>query len=440
MANYVCHQCGSPFVRHSRGVVRERRKHFCSRICSDVWKRTAYVRSDSTRALERIARAARALIPPTERTPRKRRTKLHPAFGESKTLREWASDDRCVVHMDTIYRRLKRGWPLEETIATPSSKVASDVIEAFGESKTAREWGADDRVKVKTAVWRARIDVGGWDPEEAFVTPLGHVFRGETLEALRRISLEQLQNNVIKPGIEKYLVPLLGYRGGLSLGRVHRLWNFTLAVRAAEAESVTQAIKMQFDPEFAHLCEPERGLHNSSLYSFWSRIQQTKKVSDLEPGLRDYLDQINPRSFTLIPVAVESRWPTTAFWRTYVGRPRRPRLIDTAPRSLFYPYLIHKPKGEGGEWDMLVAINNAVPRGLPDHIRADVCQDICVAILAGELQLEDLKGELRGYIRKVTKMHPLKYGDVSWDAVISSDDDRTFGDVYSAEVAGHEWA
>jgi hypothetical protein len=43
------------------------------------------------------------------------------AFGESKTLRAWANDPRCVVRYPTLRDRFQRiGMPLEEAMTKPS--------------------------------------------------------------------------------------------------------------------------------------------------------------------------------------------------------------------------------------------------------------------------------------------------------------------------------
>ena len=39
------------------------------------------------------------------------------AFGERKSLADWAEDDRCVVERKTLWRRLKDGWNVEDAIA-----------------------------------------------------------------------------------------------------------------------------------------------------------------------------------------------------------------------------------------------------------------------------------------------------------------------------------
>lgn len=46
--------------------------------------------------------------------------KRYEAFGESKTIRQWVDDPRCSVGYQGLYRRLKNGMPPEQAIATPA--------------------------------------------------------------------------------------------------------------------------------------------------------------------------------------------------------------------------------------------------------------------------------------------------------------------------------
>jgi hypothetical protein len=38
------------------------------------------------------------------------------AFGETKTINQWAEDQRCVVNRHILYKRLFRKWPPERAI------------------------------------------------------------------------------------------------------------------------------------------------------------------------------------------------------------------------------------------------------------------------------------------------------------------------------------
>lgn len=68
--------------------------------------------------------------------------------------------------------------------------------------------------------------------------------------------------------------------------------------------------------------------------------------------------------------------------------------------------------------DFMAAVDNVVPRGLPDFIRSDVCQDIMVALLEGSLKLKNLKEGAKVHLREYNKMFPDKFGPVSLDAPI----------------------
>lgn len=49
--------------------------------------------------------------------------KMMEAFGESKTLRDWSRDARCKVGLRTLRNRLSiNGWEIERAIATPPTE------------------------------------------------------------------------------------------------------------------------------------------------------------------------------------------------------------------------------------------------------------------------------------------------------------------------------
>lgn len=75
-----------------------------------------------------------------------------------------------------------------------------------------------------------------------------------------------------------------------------------------------------------------------------------------------------------------------------------------------YPYVIGR-KLEGTE--LVLAVNNVVPRSLPEQIRSEVCQDLLVAILSGELDAADLGKKASVYLKKAFRMFPTRYGAIS---------------------------
>lgn len=45
------------------------------------------------------------------------------AFGEEKSIADWAEDSRCETNTVNLYKRIQEGWDHEEAISTPTSKT-----------------------------------------------------------------------------------------------------------------------------------------------------------------------------------------------------------------------------------------------------------------------------------------------------------------------------
>jgi hypothetical protein len=90
------------------------------------------------------------------------------AFGETKTIHEWARDPRCNVVYSALVTRLDRGWDAERSITTPAETRPLRRITAFGETKNLSAWARDPRCKVTRRVLERRIDAGQ-QPEAAMM-------------------------------------------------------------------------------------------------------------------------------------------------------------------------------------------------------------------------------------------------------------------------------
>lgn len=98
------------------------------------------------------------------------------AFGETKSIALWTRDSRCSVPYSALFFRLDHGWPTEEAIITPSGALRgrqrkAKKIVAFGEAKTLVEWAADPRCNVRSNTIELRIVKYGWDAEKAITKP-----------------------------------------------------------------------------------------------------------------------------------------------------------------------------------------------------------------------------------------------------------------------------
>ena len=129
--------------------------------------------------------------------------KMIEAFGETKSVTEWIEDPRVVVVANVFLRRIQHGWTSEASLTTPVSATRGKrdgnamQYEAFGELKTLREWAQDERCQVSEMTLRKNLQAD-MPMEEAFQyrrKPGRHFigthddFSGEVTEVSQVISL-----------------------------------------------------------------------------------------------------------------------------------------------------------------------------------------------------------------------------------------------------------
>jgi hypothetical protein len=225
------------------------------------------------------------------------------------------------------------------------------------------------------------------------------------------VSLKKLEGAVIKPGLEKHLVPLTRYKGGLNLGRAHRLVNLLVAAMEQDCNLPDITQRLQRNPEFSHLCGPDKAIQNLGLYGFLSRLEDNPKATQNIPYLFDYVRGLGGHRFELQRISEAQI------------RARNSNRGSTAKSTpLLYPFLIHDAGRP--EHDLLKKVNAAVPKGLSPDLRADICQDLIVGILCGDFSEDDLALPAKEMTRRIYKMFPTKYGPVSLDATLGSSDLR----------------
>lgn len=319
---------------------------------------------------------------------------------------------------------------------------------------------------------------------------------------MKFVPLSKLENKLIRPGFEEHLKPLLRYKGHLSLGRAHRMWNLIISGMEHEATSSDITQRLVLNPHYSQLCCPDKPVTQLSLSSFRSRLVDNPRVTAEAPGLAGYLDWFIPpykrigsltrlsdppdgfataaerRSIAWAAREYEASYEVCERWFRELGLvstrqlKRRPDSFAAAARGkslswaaeryevsyliarrwfeevhiepirtrivapkLIYPFLIH----DGGkpEHDLLRKVTAVVPRGIDPSLRADMCQDLIVGILAGELAEDDLLLPGKELTRRIWQSAPTRYSDRSLDEVIAGDD-FTLMDTLADE--GRDWA
>lgn len=247
------------------------------------------------------------------------------------------------------------------------------------------------------------------------------------------LDLSTVKNRIIETSeidLRGMLRPLLLYRGNITEGRTRSMWNMVASMMDANVPSVTEAVKMARDAgDYRHLCGVHsKSVPNGAFSAILSRIVFTPAVHSLIPGMKEYAKHLAHSSgaflYRLEPIP------------EFVGRVRSHRLwrLDKSllphsqrqPAALeYYPYISGPPRDEH---EMLMAVDKIVPRGLPNDVRSDVCQDMIVAILSGDATLENLKGDTGKYLKQFWQMFPSKYGPLSLDGVVPGTDDLRLSD------------
>jgi hypothetical protein len=68
--------------------------------------------------------------------------------------------------------------------------------------------------------------------------------------------------------------------------------------------------------------------------------------------------------------------------------------------------------------ELVAFVESIVPKSFNPHIRDDLLQDILVAVVSGELKVEQIAGSLQKYARDLYRMFPVLDGPQSMDTPI----------------------
>jgi hypothetical protein len=101
------------------------------------------------------------------------RSSIYSLSGEAKSLQEWSEDPRCEIGYDALIAKVRAGVPLDMAMKRLSRVVShheSALFEAFGEKKTIQEWVRDPRCKISDSGLRSRLR-RGTDFETALTEP-----------------------------------------------------------------------------------------------------------------------------------------------------------------------------------------------------------------------------------------------------------------------------
>lgn len=85
-----------------------------------------------------------------------------------------------------------------------------------------------------------------------------------------------------------------------------------------------------------------------------------------------------------------------------------------------WPFIQDTPRTEH---KLVLIVNEAVPKGLPESHRADICQELLLALLEHQIEIDDLTNSIPEFIKRQYKLFPTKYRPFSLDKPLSDDND-----------------
>jgi transposase-like protein len=118
-----------------------------------------------------------------------------------------------------------------------------------------------------------------------------------------------------------------------------------------------------------------------------------------------------------IGVTGKTAWRMRSIIRPDLLRKNR----GNSDRQFLYPFLT--TYRQTPEHEMMRSISAAVPMEIPHDRRADICQELAVKLLIGDIEVRDLPSAFHKAFHEVYKLHPTMYGPLSLDAPMPGTDD-----------------
>lgn len=139
--------------------------------------------------------------------------------------------------------------------------------------------------------------------------------------------------------------------------------------------------------DLGHFSGLHSPLQNLGLYGFLARIRQTTAVWPLAPGIGEWASDVTGQRYLSLESISEYADRTRREWR---------RKVRTAPAE-FYPYCVGPVTDD---YAMVLRVHNAVPKGLPNDLRADICQELLVDLLTGDVTMDQVEGDMVNLLKQ----------------------------------------
>jgi hypothetical protein len=101
------------------------------------------------------------------------------AWGETKTLKQWTADPRCVVAHGTLRARMRLGWEAQKALSMPTRNYVAHYLGGpDGQERTLRSWAMRADCVVPYSTLHDRVVYRGWPLDLARMTPAREIPAG----------------------------------------------------------------------------------------------------------------------------------------------------------------------------------------------------------------------------------------------------------------------
>lgn len=210
---------------------------------------------------------------------------------------------------------------------------------------------------------------------------------------MRALNYDKLKSELANPYWKQSLSPLwLKFNGAHTPHRHRANFMCIYSMFLAECETFREGVKMlNGENELWHICGRHSIPQAQVLMMMSGRIMAVPALATRYQGFAGYLDTIG--GFQPIP---RGHW------------------IERKDEVLTYPYIRGTPKDEHLT---LLEVHKLLPKHLPPDFKGEICQDIFVALLSGEVTMANLPDHIEKYVREARKNMP-EYKTLSLDEVI----------------------
>lgn len=268
---------------------------------------------------------------------------------------------------------------------------------------------------------------------------------------MREVKLDKLKEYIIEPYKDEDFVPLILFRGTMTLGKAKSLLNLVCAFLEAEVLTRYDAVKLSVEGgDINHLCGLHRPITTVGFDGFLARLLACPEVTAKIPHLDEYLGELTQscRVLKFEKISRYSPWSKRKWRYQYSERAGYKKIVTPqdlesqqalkAPVPTFYPFLTGDPTDEH---KLILEVHEAVPHGIPQQWRQDICQDLLIAVLIGDVKRDNLgdSATIQKFVKAAFRQFPSKYGVRSLDRPLSSEDGRTLSEMISEENIIQHW-